>query len=70
MENNSTIVFSFDWRKEPPCMEECLVCNEVIYSDQYRLLFKSGAPVQFMKSDLLLCSDCYNRMNELNGKGG
>lgn len=53
---------SFYWKEEKTECQPCYLCNDIIYSDAYRLIFNIGEKVN--ETNIVLCNSCFNAIQE------
>lgn len=50
---------SLIWIKEDPSCLVCKICNDIIYSNTYRLNFAVNKKVNEAKFEFVVCESCY-----------
>lgn len=46
------------WHEEETECQQCVMCEEIIYSNVYRLCFKIAERTE--ETNIILCQSCYN----------
>lgn len=59
---NVLLEISFSYQEEKTECQPCYVCEDVIYSNVYRLVFTLSGKIE--ETNICLCNSCYNAVSK------